>query len=125
MTGGAGTPGALPFLALQERGFKGGVYGNHGMINPDFLRAAGASATGALLPTGPGSDADQLPANYPTRKVSDEFRAAFLKVNGTPSTDAFSAYSFDGYLVFADAAARGLANKVEPGTPAFRVALHD
>jgi len=125
MTGGAGTPGALPFLALQERGFKGGVYGNHGMINPDFLRVAGSAATGAYLPTGPVIVADQLPANYPTRKVTDEFRAAFLKVNGTPSTDAFSAYSFDGYLVFADAAARAIAKGVEPGTPAFRVALRD
>ncbi|KAH1282086.1 hypothetical protein KXX11_003944, partial [Aspergillus fumigatus] len=38
MTGGAGTPGALPFLALQERGFKGKVYGQHGLINPDFVR---------------------------------------------------------------------------------------
>ena len=38
MTGGAGTPGALPFLALAERGFKGGVYGQHGLINPDFVR---------------------------------------------------------------------------------------
>ena len=126
MTGGAGTPGALPFLALQERGFKGGIYGNHGLINPDFLRVAGSAANGALLPTGPIIVADQLPANYPTRKVSDEFRAAFLKVNGTPSTDAFSAYSFDGYLVFADAAARALSKGgVEPGTPAFRVALRD
>ncbi|MGZ5236046.1 MAG: ABC transporter substrate-binding protein, partial [Caldimonas sp.] len=41
------------------------------------------------------------------------------------STDAFSAYSFDGYLVFADAAARALAKGAEPGTPAFRVALRD
>jgi branched-chain amino acid transport system substrate-binding protein len=57
--------------------------------------------------------------------MSDEFHAAFLKVNGTPSTDAFSAYSFDGYLVFADAAARAIATRVEPGTPAFRVALRD
>ena len=39
-----------------------------------------------------------------------------------PSTDAFSAYSFDGYMVFADAAARA---KGEPGTPEFRAALRD
>ncbi len=42
MTGGAGTPGALPFLALTERGFKGPVYGQHGLINPDFVRVVGA-----------------------------------------------------------------------------------
>lgn len=68
--------------------------------------------------------AEQLPAGNPIRKMAEDFRAAYLKVNGTPSTDVFSAYAFDAWLVFADAAARALA-KAEPGTPAFRVALHD
>jgi branched-chain amino acid transport system substrate-binding protein len=122
MTGGAGTPGALPFLALSERGFKGGVYGQHGLINPDFLRVAGPSAQGALMPTGPVIVAEQLPSEYPTKKVALDFKAAFQKVNNAPSTDAFSAYSFDGWLVFADAAARA---KGEPGTPEFRASLRD
>ena len=124
MTGGAGTPGALPFLALAERGYKGGIYGQHGLINPDFLRVAGASAQGALMPTGPVIVAEQLPDSYPTKKIALDFRAVFQRVNGAPSTDAFSAYSFDGWLVFADAASRALA-KAEPGTPEFRVALRD
>jgi branched-chain amino acid transport system substrate-binding protein len=122
MTGGAGTPGALPFLALAERGFKGGVYGQHGLINADFVRVAGASGQNALMPTGPVIVAEQLPDNYPTKKVALDFRREFQKVNGTPTTDAFSAYSFDGWLVFADAAARA---KGEPGTPEFRVSLRD
>jgi branched-chain amino acid transport system substrate-binding protein len=53
-----------------------------------------------------------------------EFRAAYLKANNAPTTDAFSAYSFDGWLVFADAARRALA-AAPPGTPAFRAALRD
>jgi branched-chain amino acid transport system substrate-binding protein len=122
MTGGAGTPGALPFLALSERGFKGGVYGQHGLINPDFIRVAGASGQNALMPTGPVIVAEQLPNDYPTKKIALDFRNAFQKVNGTPSTDAFSAYSFDGWMVFTDAAARA---KGEPGTPEFRTALRD
>ena len=122
MTGGAGTPGALPFLALSERGFKGGVYGQHGLINPDFIRVAGPAGQNALMPTGPVIVAEQLPNDYPTKKIALEFRNAFQKVNGTPTTDAFSAYSFDGWLVFLDAAARA---KGEPGTPEFRVALRD
>lgn len=126
MTGGAGTPGALPYLGLAERGFKGKVYGQHGLINPDFVRVAGASANGTILPTGPVIVAEQLPDDAPTKKVSLDFRAAFEKVNNAPSTDAFSAYSFDGYLVFADAASRALArSKAEPGTPEFREALRD
>jgi len=55
-----------------------------------------------------------------------DFRAVFQKVNNAPSTDAFSAYSFDGWLVFADASGRVLqGGKTEPGTAEFRVALRD
>ena len=122
MTGGAGTPGALPFLALQERGFKGGIYGQHGLINPDFVRVAGAAGQGALMPTGPIIVAEQLPDSNPTKKLGLDFRAAFQKANNAPTTDAFSAYSFDGWMVFADAAARA---KGEPGTPEFRASLRD
>ncbi|MDM0104657.1 ABC transporter substrate-binding protein [Variovorax sp. J22R24] len=122
MTGGAGTPGALPFLALTERGFKGPVYGQHGLINPDFVRVVGASGQGALMPTGPVIVAEQLPAEYPTKKIAMDFRSVFQKVNNAPTSDAFSAYSFDGWLVFTDAAARA---KGEPGTPEFRLSLRD
>ncbi|HZW74410.1 MAG TPA: branched-chain amino acid ABC transporter substrate-binding protein, partial [Caldimonas sp.] len=125
MTGGSGTPGALPFLALSERGFKGGVYGQHGLINPDFIRVAGASGQGALMPTGPVIVAEQLPDSYPTKKIALDFRREFQKVNGSPTTDAFSAYSFDAWMVFADAAERALKKGAEPGTPAFRQALRD
>lgn len=124
MTGGAGTPGALPFLALAERGFRGGIYGQHGLINPDFIRVAGPAGNGALMPTGPVIVAEQLPDNYPTKKIAMDFRAAFQKANNAPTTDAFSAYSFDAWLVFLDAAARTIP-KAEPGTPAFRAALRD
>jgi branched-chain amino acid transport system substrate-binding protein len=125
MTGGSGTPGALPYLALKERGFKGGIYGQHGLINADFVRVAGSSADASYMPTGPVIVAEQLPDNYPTKKIALEFRNVFQKTNGAPTTDAFSAYSFDAYLVFADAAARAMATKVQPGTPQFRAALRD
>jgi branched-chain amino acid transport system substrate-binding protein len=124
MTGGAGTPGALPYLALMERGFKGPIYGQHGLINSEFVRVGGAAANGTQLPTGPIIVAEQLPNDYPTKKIGLDFRSVFQKVNNAPTTDAFSAYSFDGYMVFADAAARALKGG-EPGTPAFRVALRD
>ena len=124
LIGGTGTPGALPVLALAERGYKGIVYGNHGMINADFVRLAGAAAQGMLAPTGPVIVAEQLPPDSPTRAVSMDFRTVYQRVNAAPSSDAFSAYSFDAWLVFADAAARALA-KAEPGTAAFRSALRD
>src|SRR5206468_12059316 len=106
MTGGSGTPGALPYLALAERGYKGGIYGNHGLINPDFVRVAGDSANGLISSTGPVVVAEQLPAGNPIRKMAEDFRDAYLNGNATPTTDAFSAYAFDAPRVFADAASR-------------------
>src|SRR5439155_11020162 len=41
MLGGTGTPGALPVIALSERGYKGPLYGNHGRISADFLLLSG------------------------------------------------------------------------------------
>lgn len=122
MTGGSGTPGALPFIALRERGFSGPIYGTHALINPDFIRVGGAAAEGVLAPTGPVIVAEQLPDANPVKAVGLAFRAAYQKANGAATTDGFSAYSFDAWLVFADAAQRALAS-AEPGTPAFREAL--
>jgi len=123
MLGGTGTPGALPVIALSERGYKGPLYGNHGMISADFLRLAGKAANGIICPTGPVTAAEQLPASNPIQKVALDFRAAFAKANGEAPTDSFSSYSFDGWLVFADAAKRAMATGAKPGSPEFRTAL--
>jgi len=125
ITGTSGTPGALPYLALADRGYKGQIYGMHALINPDFVRVGGASVEGLLAPTGPVVVGEQLPADDPMRKVAMDFRAAYEKAHGAVPTDAFSAYSFDAWLLFLDGARRALAIKAEPGTPAFRLALRD
>ena len=125
MNGGSGTPGALPLLALSERGFRGPRYGSHALINADFVRVGGAAAEGVIAPTGPVIVAEQLPDSNPTKKVSLAFREAFQKVHNAPTTDAFSAYSFDGWLVVADAAKRVLAQNIKPGTAEFRKAMRD
>ncbi|WP_346913808.1 ABC transporter substrate-binding protein [uncultured Roseibium sp.] len=122
--GTAGTPGALPYLALADRGYQGAIYGTHGIINPDFIRVAGASAEGLLAPTGPVVVADQLPDSHPSKVVAAEFAAAYEAANGEAPKDAFSAYAFDAWKVIADAAARVPAD-MEPGTPEYRAALRD
>jgi len=124
ITGGSGTPGALPYLALVERGYKGGLYGTHALINPDFVRVGGTAVEGVICPTGPVVVAEQLPDSNVTKKVSLAFRDAYQKVNNAPTTDAFSAYSFDGWLVLVDAAKRALT-KAQPGTPEFRQAFKE
>ena len=50
MDGGSGTPGALPLLALAERGYTGPVYGSHALINADFIRVGGAGGRRHHLP---------------------------------------------------------------------------
>ncbi|MCC8955395.1 ABC transporter substrate-binding protein [Bradyrhizobium sp. Pear77] len=125
MLGGTGTPGALPVIALSERGYKGPLYGNHGLISADFLRLAGKAANGIICPTGPVTAAEQLPASNPIQKVALAFRATFEKANGEAPTDSFSSYSFDGWLVFVDAAKRAMATGAKPGSPEFRVALRE
>ncbi|QNK72886.1 ABC transporter substrate-binding protein [Variovorax sp. PAMC28562] len=120
--GNSGTPGALPYLALTERGYKGHLYGTHGLINADFVRVGGASIEGLQVPSGPVLVADQLAADNPIRAVSMNFRAAYQKLNGAPPNDAFSSYTYDSYLLLGDAAKR---TKGEPGTAAYRTALRD
>jgi len=124
LAGTSGTPGALPYLALNARGYRGKIYGTHGIINPDFIRVGGAAVENLLAPTGPVVVADQLPASHPSRKVSLEFRATYQKIFQALPTDTFSPYAFDAWLIFTDAARRAMAKK-QPGTPEFRVALHD
>ncbi|MGI6247698.1 MAG: ABC transporter substrate-binding protein [Pseudochelatococcus sp.] len=125
MIGGTGTSGALPVLALKDRGYKGTVYGNHGLISADFLRIAGTAANGIICPTGPVTAAEQLPESNPIRAVALAYRAAYEKANGGPPSDGFSAYGFDGWIAFVDAAKRAKASGAEPRTPAFRKALRE
>jgi branched-chain amino acid transport system substrate-binding protein len=124
ITGGSGTPGALPYLALAERGYKGGLYGTHALINPDFVRVGGRAVEGVIAPTGPVIVAEQLPDSNSTKKVSLKYREIYQKANNAPTNDAFSAYSFDAWLVLLDAAKRAL-EKAQPGTPQFREAFRD
>jgi branched-chain amino acid transport system substrate-binding protein len=124
LDGGSATQGALPLLALTERGFKGKLYGTPALLNADFIRVAGKSADGILVSAGPVIVAEQLPDTHFSKKLSLAFRDAHLKATGVATTDGFSAYSFDAWLIFLDAAKRAMAN-AKPGTPEFRTALKD
>ncbi len=125
MTGGSGTPGALPFIALRERGYTKEIYGTPAIINPDFIRVGGASVEGVIASCGPIVVADQLPDSYPTKKVSLEYQAVYQKTNNEPARGVFGPYAFDAWLVLLDSAKRALATGAKPGTPEFRTALRD
>lgn len=121
-TGGSGSPGALPHLALAERGYRGHIYSTHAIINAEFVRIGGAAVEGLMAPTGPIVVADQLPAGNPIRAVAMRFLELYEKANGAKANDAFAAYGYDAMLLVADAVARAQGT---PGTAAYREALRD
>ena len=125
LTGGSGSLGALPHLALAERGYRGGVYSTHAIINSEFVRVGGAAVEGLVAPTGPVVVAEQLPDSNPIKAVALRFRELYQKANGAPSTDAFAAYTYDAMLVLSDAVRRVAAGPTKPGTPEYRLALRD
>ena len=124
VAGGSGTPGTLPHLALVERGYKGPIYHNHGVINRDFLRVGGKNIEHAMAPTGPVMVAEQLPDSNPIKKVALEFTKLYESAYGVGSRNAFAAYSYDAYLRLAQAVPIAL-KKAKPGTQEFRSALRD
>jgi len=124
LTGGSGTPGALPQIDLAARGWKGPVYSTIAVVNPDFIRVGGPAVEGVIVTISPVMVADQLPDSNPMKKVGLEYKAEYQKTIGQPSNDVFAPYAYDGYLLFVDAAKRALT-KAKPGTPEFRTALRD
>jgi len=124
MVGGSGTPGALPHIALAERGYKGPVYATPGVFNKDFLRVGGKSVEDVIGVTGPIGAHEQLPAGNPIKTVSEEFIKKYDDINGKNSWNSFAAFSYDGMLVLEDSIKRAL-KKAKPGTPEFRKAVRD
>ncbi|HEX6000686.1 MAG TPA: ABC transporter substrate-binding protein [Hyphomicrobiaceae bacterium] len=122
--GGSGTGGALPYIALAERGYKGPIFGTPAIINPDFVRLTGKAAEGLIASTGPITVVEQLPDGHPNKTIGLAFKDVHLKATGVPSTDGFSAYAFDSWLLLADAAKRALP-KAKPRTQEFRAAMRE
>lgn len=122
LIGGSGTQGALPLLTLSQLGYKGKTFGTAALVNADFVRVGGAAANGIEVAAGPVIVAEQLPDGHYAKAVSLTFRDAYKKANGDLPSDGFSAYSFDAWLIFTDAAKQALA-VAKPGTQAFRDAL--
>ncbi len=124
VVGGSGAPGATPQIALRERGYKGPIYHNHGTVNLAFIQTAKKDAEGAIAPTGPLIVAEDLPDDFPTKKVSLDFVQRYEAMFGPHTRNAFAGYTYDGVLLL-DKAAGVAIKKAKPGTPEFRAALRD
>ena len=124
MMGTSATPAALPVVALRHRGYKGGLYGNHGIVSPAFIKVGGAAAEGVIAVTSPVVVYDQLPDNNPVRPVAAAFMADYTKQFGPQSVNPFAGYTYDAMLLLKNAIPEAL-KAGQPGTEAFRVALRD
>ncbi|MBI1943707.1 MAG: ABC transporter substrate-binding protein [Betaproteobacteria bacterium] len=124
VVGGSGTGGALPHVALVERGYKGRIYHNHGTVNREFIRVGGKSVEGAIAPTGPLIVPEELPATNPVKKVALDFTTSYEKTFGAGSRNAFAGYSADAVALIG-AAIPAAMKKAKPGTPQFRAALRE
>ena len=122
VVGGSGTGAALPHVTLIERGYKKGIYHNHGTVNAEFIKVGGKAVGGAVAVTGPLVVPEELPDSAPTKKVSLDFTQRYEKAFGAGTRNAFAGYAYDGMLLL-NAAAPAALKKGKPGTPAFREAM--
>lgn len=122
MIGASGTPATLPDVGLHRRGYKGLIYGNHGMVSPAFLRVGGSAVDGTIAVTGPVVVYDQLPESVPSRGPATAFMQALIAKLGPDAVSPFAGYSEDAFLLI-QAAVPSALRAGAPGTEAFRVAL--
>jgi branched-chain amino acid transport system substrate-binding protein len=124
LVAGAGTPAALPQVALTEKGYKGKFYQTHGVANQDFVRVGGKHVEGTFLPAGPVLVAAQLPDSSPIKKVAMDYTGKYEAAHGKGTTSTFGAHAWDAGLLLANAVPAAL-KKAQPGTKEFRLALRD
>ena len=123
MMGNSATPAALPVVALRHRGYKGGIYGNHGIVSPAFIKVGGTAVEGVIAVTSPVVVADELPASNPIKPIATAFVKDYTaKLGG--GVGPFAGYSYDAFLLLQAAIPEAL-KAGKPGTEAFRVALRD
>jgi branched-chain amino acid transport system substrate-binding protein len=124
MMGNSATPAALPVVALRHRGYKGTIYGNHGVVSPAFIKVGGAAVEGVIAVTSPVVVTDQLPDANPVKPVAAAFVKDYAAKFGAQGVSPFAGYSYDAMLLLKSAIPEAL-KAGSPGTEAFRVALRD
>ena len=122
--GASGTPGALPQMALVERGYKGKIYQTQGVANQDFLRVCGKSCEGTLIAVGPAMVAAQLPDSHPAKAVALDYIKHYEAKYGAGTVSPFGAHVWDAGRLLQRAIPLAL-KQGKPGTKEFRSALRD
>lgn len=118
----SGSGAAMPHKALIERGYKGKIYQTHGAASRDLMRVGGKDVEGAFVVSGPGTVAEQLPANHPSKKVALAHVEAWEKIYGANSRNPFAGHAYDASVVLQKIIPIALKT-AKPGTKEFRGAL--
>lgn len=124
VVGATSSAAAEPQRLLVERGFNGLIYHTHAAATPEFLRLAGRSAEGAMMPASLPIVVEQLGADHPSRAAAARFVSAYEGKYGPATRSNFAAHLWDAALLL-EAAIPAAAAKHKPGSPAFRAALRD
>jgi branched-chain amino acid transport system substrate-binding protein len=118
----SGSGAAMPHKALIERGYKGKIYQTHGAASLALIRVGGKDVEGAYVVSGPGTVAEQLPANHPSKAVAMTHVTAWEKVYGAGSRNPFAGHAYDASIILQKIVPVAL-KKAKPGTADFRAAL--
>jgi branched-chain amino acid transport system substrate-binding protein len=119
----AGTPAVLPQKALRERGYKGPIYQTHGVATEEFIKLGGKDVEGAMFTGEAFTIAQDLAANDPFKKPTEEYVKAYQAANNQ-APNIFGAHVWDVIELLGRAAPAAL-KAGKPGTPEFRAALRD
>jgi branched-chain amino acid transport system substrate-binding protein len=118
-----GGPAVLPQATLRDQGFKGTIYQTHAVATEDFIKLGKDKVEGTVLAAGPMLVIDEIADSNPTKKVAQNYIAAYQKqFGGAPAT--FGANTWDAGLLLERAIPAAL-KVAKPGTEAFRVALRE
>ena len=118
----SGSGAAMPHKALIERGYKGKIYQTHGAASMALIRVGGKDVEGAYVVSGPGTVAEQLPADHPSKKVAMAHVAAWEKIHGPNSRNPFAGHAYDASIILQKIVPIALKT-AKPGTAEFRAAL--
>jgi branched-chain amino acid transport system substrate-binding protein len=124
MMGNSATPATLPVVALRRLGYRGPIYGNHGIVSPAFIRVGGAAVDGVIADTSPVVVYDQLADANPIKPVAAAFMTQYTQRFGAASVNPFSGYSYDAILLLQNAVPAAL-KRGQPGSEPFRAGLRD
>ena len=77
MLGGSAVPGALPNIALTQRGYKGQIYNNHGWSAPTTSASAARRWRAASRRPARWSSMTSCPMSNPIKPVATKFMTEY------------------------------------------------